>query len=54
MTQSTGPEPALAAGEDPRRYAQILTAVYDATMNGGKSPARPREVVGDSWRRLQT
>ena len=54
MTQSTGPEPALAAGEDPRRYAQILTAVYDATMTGGKSPARPREVIGDSWRRLQT
>ncbi|WP_072802986.1 GAF domain-containing protein [Rhodococcoides yunnanense] len=54
MTQSTGPEPALAAGEDPRRYAQILTAVYDATMAGGKSPARPREVIGDSWRRLQT
>ena len=54
MTPSTGPEPALAAGEDPRRYAQILTAVYDATMTGGKSPARPREVVGDSWRRLQT
>ncbi|MFI8567942.1 GAF domain-containing protein [Rhodococcus sp. NPDC078407] len=54
MTQSTGPEPALAAGEDPRRYAQILTAVYDATMTGGKSPARPRDVIGDSWRRLQT
>ncbi len=54
MTQSTGPEPALAAGEDPRRYAQILTAVYDATMTGGKSPARPREVIGESWRRLQT
>ncbi|MGA9872661.1 MAG: GAF domain-containing protein [Rhodococcus sp. (in: high G+C Gram-positive bacteria)] len=54
MTQSTGPEPALAAGEDPRRYAQILTAVYDATMAGGKAPARPREVIGDSWRRLQT
>ncbi|RRQ25927.1 GAF domain-containing protein [Rhodococcus sp. Eu-32] len=54
MTQSTGPEPALAAGEDPRRYAQILSAVYDATMTGGKSPARPREVIGDSWRRLRT
>ncbi|QCB49163.1 GAF domain-containing protein [Rhodococcus sp. PAMC28707] len=54
MTQSTGPEPALAAGEDPRRYARILTAVYDATMAGGKGPARPREVIGDSWRRLQT
>lgn len=54
MTQSIGPEPALAAGEDPRRYAQILTAVYDATMAGGKGPARPREVIGDSWRRLQT
>lgn len=54
MTQSTGPEPALAAGEDPRRYAQILAAVYDATMAGGKGPARPREVIGDSWRRLQT
>ncbi|KZF00917.1 MAG: GAF domain-containing protein [Rhodococcus sp. (in: high G+C Gram-positive bacteria)] len=54
MTQSTGPEPALAAGEDPRRYAQILTAVYDATMAGGRAPARPRDVVGESWRRLQT
>lgn len=54
MIQSTGPEPALAAGEDPRRYAQILAAVYDATMTGGKSPARPRELIGDSWRRLQT
>lgn len=54
MAQSTGPEPALAAGEDPHRYAQILAAVYDATMAGGKSPARPREVIGDSWRRLQT
>lgn len=54
MMQSSGPEPALAAGEDPRRYAQILTAVYDATMAGDKSPARPRDVIGDSWRRLQT
>lgn len=54
MSRSTGPEPALAAGEDPRRYAQILSAVYDATMTGGKSPARPRDVIGDSWRRLRS
>lgn len=53
MTRSPGPEPALSAGEDPLRYAQILSAVYDATMAGGKSPARPREVVGASWRRLR-
>lgn len=54
MAQSIGPEAALAAGEDPRRYAQILTAVYEAVMAGGRGPARPREVIGDSWRRLRT
>ncbi|WP_188545183.1 GAF domain-containing protein [Rhodococcoides trifolii] len=54
MVHSTGPEAAVAAGEDPRRYAQILTAVYDATMSGDRAPARPRDVIGDSWRRLMS
>jgi GAF domain len=48
----TAPEPAVAAGEDPRRYAMLLSAVYDATMAGNRAPARPRQVVEDSWKRL--
>jgi len=46
------PEPAVAAGEDPRSYARLMLAVYDATMAGNRAPARPREVIGDSWRRM--
>jgi GAF domain len=46
------PEPSVAVGEDPRTYARIMSAVYDATMNGGRAPARPREVIGDSWQRM--
>ncbi len=29
-----------------------MSAVYDATMAGARAPARPREVIGDSWQRL--
>ncbi|MGV9714110.1 GAF domain-containing protein [Gordonia sp. NPDC003424] len=46
------PEPAVAAGEDPRHYAQLLSAVYDAAMAGEKMPARPRSVIGESWSRV--
>ena len=46
------PEPAVAVGEDPRSYARLMSAVYDATMAGARAPARPREVIGDSWRRV--
>jgi hypothetical protein len=48
----TAPEPAVAVGEDPRRYAMLLSAVYDATMTGNRAPARPRQVVEESWNRL--
>ncbi|NTY60952.1 GAF domain-containing protein [Mycolicibacterium sphagni] len=48
------PEPAVAVGEDPRSYARLMSAVYDATMSGHRAPARPREVIGDSWRRLMS
>jgi GAF domain-containing protein len=48
----TAPEPAVAVGEDPRRYAMLLSAVYDATMTGNRAPARPRQVVKESWNRL--
>jgi hypothetical protein len=48
----TAPEPAVAVGEDPRRYAMLLSAVYDATMTGSRAPARPRQVVEESWNRL--
>ena len=46
------PEPAVAVGDDPRRYARLLSAVYDATMAGNRAPARPREVIAESWNRL--
>ncbi|MCX2934966.1 GAF domain-containing protein [Mycobacterium sp. CVI_P3] len=48
------PEPAVAVGEDPRSYARLMSAVYDATMSGHRAPARPRDVIGDSWRRLMS
>ncbi|MGB3356530.1 MAG: GAF domain-containing protein [Mycobacterium sp.] len=52
MQGSPVPEPAVAVGEDPRSYARLMSAVYDATMAGHRAPARPREVIGDSWQRL--
>ncbi|OAN32607.1 helix-turn-helix domain-containing protein [Mycolicibacterium iranicum] len=52
MQVSPVPEPAVAVGEDPRSYARLMSAVYDATMAGHRAPARPREVIGDSWRRM--
>ena len=52
MLQSAVPEPAVAVGEDPRSYARLMSAVYDATMAGDRAPARPREVIGDSWQRM--
>lgn len=54
MKPSSAPEPAVAAGEDPRRYAQVMAAVYEATMSGTKTPARPRDLIGESWRRLRS
>jgi hypothetical protein len=47
------PEPAVAVGEDPRSYARLMSAVYDATMAGNRAPARPRTVIGDSWQRMK-
>ena len=52
MQGANVPEPAVALGEDPRSYARLMSAVYDATMSGHRAPARPREIIGDSWRRL--
>src|SRR6476646_7214853 len=52
MPRSSVPEPAVAVGEDPRSYARLMSAVYDATMAGGRAPARPRSVIGDSWQRM--
>ena len=46
------PEPAVAVGEDPRSYARLMSAVYDATMAGHRAPARPRDVIGQSWQRM--
>src|ERR1700754_2134490 len=53
MPSSAGtPEPAVAVGDDPRSYALLLSEVYDATMAGNRGPARPRDVIADSWNRL--
>lgn len=46
-------EPALAAGDDPRAFAAVLHAVYDAEMAGQKPPARPRSVISESWARVR-
>ncbi|WOC12050.1 helix-turn-helix domain-containing protein [Gordonia sp. MP11Mi] len=46
------PEPALATGEDPREFAQVLRAMHDAAMAGQRLPARPRSVIGQSWARV--
>jgi GAF domain len=53
MQGASVPEPAVAAGEDPRSYARLMSAVYDATMAGTRAPARPRSVIGDSWQRMR-
>ncbi|GAC57827.1 hypothetical protein GOHSU_25_00620 [Gordonia hirsuta DSM 44140 = NBRC 16056] len=53
MSLPLSPEPALAAGDDPRAYAAVLQAVYDASMTGRKPPARPRSVIGQSWERVR-
>jgi hypothetical protein len=47
------PEPAVAVGDDPRQYARLLTAVYEATMAGERAPARPRPIIADSWQRVR-
>lgn len=44
----------MSAGDDPRHYAQLLSAVYDAAMAGEKMPARPRSVISESWDRVLT
>ena len=53
MTRSGALEPAVNVGDDPRQFAQVLTAVYDAAMSGTRMPARPRTVISDSWHRVQ-
>lgn len=52
MPGSSVPEPAVALGDDPRSYALLLSEVYDATMGGGRAPAKPRPVIEESWNRL--
>ncbi|OOL33122.1 MULTISPECIES: helix-turn-helix domain-containing protein [Mycobacteriales] len=46
-------EPAVQAGDDPREFAHVLSAVHHAAMSGERMPARPRSVIDDSWRRLR-
>ena len=46
-----GFEAAVPAGEDPARYATLLSQVRDATLAGEPGPAAPRPVIDDSWRR---
>src|SRR5664279_5291287 len=44
-------EAAVPAGEDPVRYARVLREIRDAALSGRRSPAAPRSLVTDSWRR---
>ena len=44
-------EAAVPAGEDPVRYAQMLRRVREAILSGERSPATPRLLIADSWRR---
>jgi hypothetical protein len=53
MSGAAVPEPAVPTGEDPRHYARLLSAVYDATMAGNRAPARPRRLIQESWQRLR-
>jgi hypothetical protein len=39
MTITAIPEPAMSAGDDPRAFAAVLHAVYDAEMSGS-TPGR--------------
>lgn len=48
------PEPAISSGDDPREFAAVLRAVYDAARSGDRLPARPRSVIGQSWDRVTT
>ncbi|EGD54866.1 helix-turn-helix domain-containing protein [Gordonia neofelifaecis] len=47
-------EPAIVPGDDPREFAAVLHAVYDAARSGDRLPARPRSVIGESWERAAT
>ncbi|MGE2836027.1 GAF domain-containing protein [Mycobacterium sp. SMC-4] len=52
MYSTALPEPAIGPGQDPRDYARLMAAVYEATMAGEQAPARPRRVIWESWQRL--
>ncbi|WP_369803609.1 GAF domain-containing protein [Mycobacterium sp. NAZ190054] len=54
MRSPAHPEPAIAPGQDPRSYARLMAAVYEATMAGARAPARPRRVIWESWQRMIT
>lgn len=51
-THTAVPEASVALGQDPRRQAKLMSAVYDAFMSGGRLPARPRPIIWASWQRL--
>lgn len=53
MSDRVCAEPALAVGDDPVSYAATLERVYQAMMNGDRGPARPRELIAESWRRMR-
>ncbi|MGH3778468.1 MAG: hypothetical protein ACRDRR_22455 [Pseudonocardiaceae bacterium] len=37
--------------EDPLALARSLEQIRDAVLSGGAAPARPRQVISESWRR---
>jgi len=44
---------AIDAGTDVRAHARSLRRVWEATLEGGRSPVPPRPVISQSWARLQ-
>ncbi|HEY2205672.1 MAG TPA: GAF domain-containing protein [Pseudonocardia sp.] len=44
---------AVRSGVDLGRHARLLAQVYDALLSGDQPPARPRDLVERSWRRVR-
>lgn len=50
---ATSAKPAIPPGDDAEPYTAVLAEIHEAMTHGGRPPARPREVIGDSWSRAR-
>jgi hypothetical protein len=51
--QTRDPFIAIEAGTDVREHARSLRRVWEAALEGGRSPLKPRSVIEQSWARMQ-